>query len=137
MAKVVQGLQDRKNVSCPIYGRFRNTAHFLIAPGTKTWVLRSVLPTQLLASMSHPRPLPAFNAAARPVNQDGPQDSGALLNWEKGDGAGSGHIALLGIRTIILSLVMVMGRVIEDGKSATSSGMKGADHVSQKTCTCS
>jgi hypothetical protein len=69
--------------------------------------------------MSDPRPLPHLQLADDEIQEDEDHpDSGALLRWEKGDGGPSGHVALLGIRTIILCLVLCMGRVIQDGKSA-------------------
>ena len=64
--------------------------------------------------MSEPRPLPRD-----PDDRDDEEtipDSGALTRWEKSDGTGSGNVALLGIRTLVLSLVMCMGRVISDGE---------------------
>jgi hypothetical protein len=57
-------------------------------------------------------PAPAGNSI---VDDDGIPDLGAVVRWEKGDGTASGHLALLGLRTVILSLVMVLGRVIQDG----------------------
>jgi hypothetical protein len=47
-------------------------------------------------------------------------DSGALIPLDKADGTTSGSIQLLGVRTVILSLIMCMGRVIADGKSRVS-----------------
>lgn len=68
--------------------------------------------------MAAARPLPLFDD---PPNAQGygdandHVDSGALIPWEKADGTAAGHVALLGIRTIILCLVMCTGRVISDG----------------------
>ena len=47
---------------------------------------------------------------------DGPVDPGTLLRWDKGDGTPSGSLGLLGVRTIILCLIMTLGRVIADGE---------------------
>ncbi|WVQ93061.1 hypothetical protein IAU59_000125 [Kwoniella sp. CBS 9459] len=80
--------------------------------GTKAYILRSILTPELLAAMSNPAALP-LGAEAEDA-ADGEEDSGALIRWEKGDGTSSGHIALLGIRTIILAVVMTLGRVTSD-----------------------
>ncbi|WWC91027.1 uncharacterized protein L201_005967 [Kwoniella dendrophila CBS 6074] len=77
---------------------------------TKVYILRSTLPPDLLAAMSNPSPLPLGLDSEE--NQE--HDSGALIQWEKGDGTSSGHIALLGIRTVILAIVLTSGRVITD-----------------------
>ncbi|KAK8844165.1 hypothetical protein IAR55_006959 [Kwoniella newhampshirensis] len=77
--------------------------------GSKTYILRSTLPSQLLAAMSNPAPFPMGVQ-----EDDDPEDSGALINWEKGDGTSSGHVGLLGVRTVILSIVMCLGRVVTD-----------------------
>ncbi|WVW79536.1 hypothetical protein I302_101505 [Kwoniella bestiolae CBS 10118] len=77
---------------------------------TKAYILRSILPPDLQAAMSNPLSLPL---GLEDEGQEG-QDSGALIQWEKGDGTSSGHIALLGIRTVILAIVMTMGRVVSD-----------------------
>ena len=71
--------------------------------------------------MSDPRPLPHLELAEDEMKEDEDHpDSGALIRWEKGDGGPSGHVALLGIRTIILCLVLCMGRMIQDGESEWS-----------------
>ncbi|WWC63856.1 uncharacterized protein I303_106461 [Kwoniella dejecticola CBS 10117] len=77
---------------------------------TNAYILRSILPPRLLAAMSNPSPLPLEPEAEDAAGED----FGALLAWDKGDGTSSGHIALLGIRTVILAIVMTMGRVIAD-----------------------
>ncbi|WVQ63737.1 uncharacterized protein L199_001890 [Kwoniella botswanensis] len=77
---------------------------------TKAYILRSIIPPDLLAAMSNPSPLPL---GVEDEDEAG-KDSGALLQWEKGDGTSSGHIALLGMRTVILAIVMTMGRVVSD-----------------------
>ncbi|WVR08920.1 hypothetical protein IAU60_005979 [Kwoniella sp. DSM 27419] len=78
--------------------------------GTKAYVLRSILPASLVEAMANPAPLPL---GAQADDREG-EDSGALIQWEKGDGTGSGHIALLGVRTVILAIVMTLGRVVSD-----------------------
>lgn len=75
-------------------------------------MLRSTLAPELLDRMAEPK---AINVEY-PVESDLPDDSGALLDWERNDGTQSGHIALQGIRTVILCLVMCSGRVISDGE---------------------
>ncbi|ORY24201.1 MAGE family-domain-containing protein [Naematelia encephala] len=82
------------------------------APGSKTYILRSILPRELIAEMSQPRPLPMLSTPNG--SDDQPEDSGALIQWEKGDGTPSGHVALMGIRAVILSLVLCYGRSIDD-----------------------
>jgi len=66
--------------------------------------------------MATPLPL-NIPADERGDRDDDYVDSGALLPLDKADGTQSGSIQLLGIRTVILSLVMCMGRVIADGTS--------------------
>lgn len=91
--------------------------------GSKTYILRSTLPADLLEAMSEPNPLPLFQPDEDERDHpsyddgDGPADSGALINWEKGDGTGTGHVAMMGVRTLILCLVLCAGRVIQDGES--------------------
>ncbi|RXK35162.1 hypothetical protein M231_07574 [Tremella mesenterica] len=80
--------------------------------GTKTYVLRSVLPAELLAHMSIPDPLPLRDDDERVENEK--PDSGALLRWEKAAGTVSAHPALLGVRTVVLCLVLCLGRVVGD-----------------------
>lgn len=43
-------------------------------------------------------------------------DPGSIIDWRTGDASGSGSVEMLGIRTVILCLVMVFGRVISDGQ---------------------
>ena len=69
--------------------------------------------------MTTPYPL-NIPADERGDKDDDYVDSGALLPLDKADGTPSGSIQLLGIRTVILSLVMCMGRVIADGESIPS-----------------
>lgn len=81
-------------------------------PSTGLFILRSILAPKLVNQMADPQPIPVEH----PVQDEEP-DNGALLDWQNGDSTQSGHIALLGIRTIILCLVMSNGRVMTDGKS--------------------
>lgn len=77
--------------------------------------------------MSQPRSLPRLDLEEDEVpGEEEMVDSGALIRWEKNDGTPSGHIALLGIRTIILCLVLCLGRVIQDGKLTTGSSSLSA-----------
>lgn len=64
--------------------------------------------------MAIPRPLNIPNDEAD-REDDGHVDSGALVPLDKADGTTSGSIQLLGVRTVILSLIMCVGRVIGDG----------------------
>ena len=71
--------------------------------------------------MANPNPLPMFGADGDDAanNDDAvPADSGALIRWEKAEGTASGNLGLLGVRTVVLCLVLCMGRVIQDGESA-------------------
>ncbi len=69
--------------------------------------------------MANPKTLPMFdvNGDQAEDDDDEPADSGALIRWEKADGTASGNVGLLGVRTVILCLVLCLGRVIQDGKS--------------------
>ncbi|KAI9636924.1 MAGE family-domain-containing protein [Dioszegia hungarica] len=78
-------------------------------PSTGLFILRSILAPKLVNQMADPQPIPVEH----PVQDEEP-DNGALLDWQNGDSTQSGHIALLGIRTIILCLVMSNGRVMTD-----------------------
>lgn len=79
--------------------------------------------------MNDPRPLPHIEYEPDEYREDDDRpDSGALLRWEKGDATNSGHIALMGIRTVILSLVLCSGRVIQDGEWPSASGLT-SDHL--------
>lgn len=98
--------------------------HGVTVKGSGMYILRSVLPEAVIASMSTPKALPVLNSAGEQLvdptaDGDDAEDSGALLRWEKGDGTASGHVALLGIRTVILCLVLAKERVIQDGKSVS------------------
>ncbi|TXT09121.1 hypothetical protein VHUM_02595 [Vanrija humicola] len=65
--------------------------------------------------MANPEPLPLPNdVEADPTELQ--NDSGALLRWDKGDGTGVGHVALLGVRTVILALILCQDRSIEDSR---------------------
>ena len=69
----------------------------------KAWVLRSILPSSLIASMNEPKTL-ATN----------PRDSGAILDWPKGDGAVGGGIPFKGILFTILGIILVRDRMIPE-----------------------
>lgn len=57
-----------------------------------------------------------FDAAGDRVDESDQVDSGAIIAWDKVDGTGSGNVQMLGIRTVILCLVMCMGRLVTDGE---------------------
>jgi hypothetical protein len=65
---------------------------------------------------------PALNIPTDEASRDDDDyvDSGALIPLDKADGTTSGSIQLLGVRTVILSLIMCMGRVIADGRLCVS-----------------
>ena len=69
--------------------------------------------------MAIPQPLSMFDDEGNQiqVSEDDHVDSGAIIAWDKVDGTGSGNIQMMGIRTVILCLVMCMGRLVTDGAS--------------------
>jgi len=82
----------------------------------------------MVAAMHAPHPLPLFAANGAPVNGNhaepdvnkyelpGTVDSGALIRLEKGDGGATGGLGLLGVRTIVLCLILCVGRIVKDGE---------------------
>lgn len=62
--------------------------------------------------MSVPNALPAFDAEDEAYTEALEADSGALIPWEKADGNTS--VEMLGIRTVILCLILSMGRSAEE-----------------------
>lgn len=81
-------------------------------PMSKTYIVRSSLPAPLIAEMTRPNPLPqpeSESAAAIAA-----QDSGAVLQWEKADASQTGSLGLLGIRTVILCIILSLGRSVPD-----------------------
>ena len=79
---------------------------------SKTYIVRSALPTALIAEMTKPNPLPLpeDEAAAEAAQAD----SGAVLQWEKADASQTGALGLLGIRTVILCIILSLGRSVPD-----------------------
>nr|ODN90611.1 hypothetical protein L203_01722 [Cryptococcus depauperatus CBS 7841] len=77
--------------------------------GTRVYVLQSILPSETIKIMAEPF---AFDHDVQDEVED--EDSGALIRWDKGDGGVTGHVGLLGIRTVILSIIMCLGRVVSD-----------------------
>lgn len=65
--------------------------------------------------MAIPAPLPLVDADDRAYAAELEHDSGALVRWEKADGGAGGALGLLGIRTVILCLVLCLGRTVSDG----------------------
>lgn len=67
--------------------------------------------------MADPRPLPMPSGAAAEdeAHLDAlEKDSGALIRWEKADGTAAGGIGMLGVRTVILCLILCLGRSAHD-----------------------
>lgn len=94
----------------------------LMLAKSNTYILRSTLSPELLSLMNDPRPLThLIHEQDEYREREDHPDSGAMLRWEKADGTNSGHVALLGIRTVILSLILCSGRMMQDGKSPLSS----------------
>ena len=56
------------------------------------------------------------------------EDSGAILDWKKGDGTVTGAVGLIGICWMILAVILVSGRAVVDSESA---------HESESECRCS
>lgn len=69
--------------------------------------------------MSTPQPLQRLDLGERTQAETDYVDSGALIPWDKADGTASGNVAMMGIRTVILCLVLCMGRVIADSTLST------------------
>jgi hypothetical protein len=61
-----------------------------------------------------------LNTTNNEDNDDDHVDTGALIPFDKADGSATGSIQLLGVRTVILCLVLCMGRVIADGELETA-----------------
>jgi hypothetical protein len=68
--------------------------------------------------MATPRPLPFPQGGGDDEEHlaELEKDSGSLIRWEKGDGTPSGAIGMLGVRTVILCLVLCLGRSANDGE---------------------
>jgi hypothetical protein len=96
--------------------------------GVKSWIVRSTLPPNLIALMNEPSPilpeapddddLPAHSKRRiqKEVNRREAVDSGAILDWKKGDGAPGGGIAMKGILFALLAMILVRDRMIEHSK---------------------
>lgn len=82
--------------------------------------------------MANPVPLPVGDNLTDEEVKEREADSGALLRWEKGDGTASGSIALLGVRTVILCLVLCLGRVVQD--SACREGIRSQQTHCMVSC---
>ncbi|KAK4689364.1 hypothetical protein P7C73_g732, partial [Tremellales sp. Uapishka_1] len=78
-------------------------------PGTKVYILQNILPAELLKAANTPHPLPLFGDDDRRDNDLVSIDMGSLIRYETGE-----NMALLGIRTLILCLIMVHDRVMHD-----------------------
>lgn len=79
-------------------------------------MLRSILPADVIEGMVNPVSLPLAEDMTPAEMEIREADSGALIQWEKGDGTASGNVALLGIRTVILCLVLCGGRAMSDSE---------------------
>lgn len=79
---------------------------------SKTYIVRSALPAALIGEMTRPAPLPMpeDESAAEVATQD----SGAVLQWENADASQTGALGLLGIRTVILCIILSLGRSVPD-----------------------
>ncbi len=73
----------------------------------------------MIMAMSTPSSLSLLNG--HPLNEgniyepEDTVDSGALLRLEKADGSSTGGMGLLGVKTVILCLMLCLGRVVKDG----------------------
>lgn len=79
---------------------------------SKTYIVRSALPAALIAEMTKPNPLPMPEDEA--ATEAAQADSGAVLQWEKADASQTGALGLLGIRTVILCIILSLGRSVPD-----------------------
>lgn len=84
------------------------------ASGSKSWILRSTLPPELIAAMNLPNEI--VSRGEDEENHPAIKDCGALLHWDKGDGIAGGGVALKGILFTLLALILVRDRSISDCK---------------------
>jgi hypothetical protein len=88
------------------------------ASGTKSYILRSTLHSTIidLASQTDARILEEESADIPDIADDDeegwPRPFGSIIAW-----SGSDHLGSLGILHVVLALVMVSGRVMNDGRS--------------------
>jgi hypothetical protein len=82
------------------------------ASGSKSWILRSMLPPELIAAMNLPNEI--VSRGEDEENHPTIKDCGALLHWGKGDGIAGGGVALKGILFTLLALILVRDRSISD-----------------------
>ena len=101
---------------------------YITVTGSKTYALRSILNRTLIEAMCDPDPLSQLDAGVDEetegqdhLEEEDHPDSGALMRWEKGDGGASGSMGLLGIRTLVLCMILTLGRVVSDGEHGTVS----------------
>lgn len=78
---------------------------------SKTYIVRSCLPQALIEQMTRPNPLPMPEGGEDEATL---ADSGAVLQWEKADASATGSLGLLGIRTVILCIILSLGRSVPD-----------------------
>jgi hypothetical protein len=89
------------------------------------------LPPRIVAGLAVPAPLPIFEDGNDSLLNDeaytkeNEKDSGALIPWEKADPGSS--IELLGIRTVVLCLILTMGRSADDRMFITPRGLQHQD----------
>ncbi|KAG7571035.1 hypothetical protein FFLO_00999 [Filobasidium floriforme] len=84
------------------------------ASGSKSWILRSTLPPELIAAMNMPNEI--VSRGEDEENHPAIRDCGALLHWDKGDGIAGGGVALKGILFTLLALILVRDRSISDSR---------------------
>jgi hypothetical protein len=82
------------------------------ASGSKSWILRSTLPPELIAAMNLPNEI--VSRGEDEENHPAIKDCGALLHWDKGDGIAGGGVALKGILFTLLALILVRDRSVSD-----------------------
>lgn len=99
--------------------RFGSATQLTAVAGTRAYILRSILAPELIEGMNRPAPLPYLEEDRLDANivADSETDGGALLRWDKADPTPAGHIALVGVRSVILCLILAHGRVIEERES--------------------
>jgi hypothetical protein len=107
-----KGEVDMERRCCLNRGLNLDRTRFAAASGSKSWILRSTLPPELIAAMNLPNEI--VSRGEDEENHPAIKDCGALLHWDKGDGIAGGGVALKGILFTLLALILVRDRSISD-----------------------
>lgn len=91
--------------------------HYPASAKSRTYILRSVLPAKAIAAMATPSA--TLSAPVNNVNDtvDGQafDSEGVMLDWKRS----SSELGSLGLLFFVLSMILINGRSISDGKSFT------------------